>query len=824
MKIFCVLLLILTAILPLASPAQVSLTGTNYSQDFNSLGSGLPTGWTTRLGVSTTNIGTPLSFTNTSSSSSINNWSDTSGAFKNYASATGLVSNSTTAAQQASTNRALGITPTGTFGDVGTNYAAFVLQLSNTTGFQDFNLSMDAMVLSSQTRTNVWTLDYGIGASPTSFTTLTNWTTPADFGTTTLSISSASLSGIANLSDNVWFRFTLLTPSTGSGSRDRIGIDNFSLTYTVAAGTEYFWTANGSTLGGASTWDTSGTTWSSATNPVSGIAWDSSKKAVFSGTAASVTVDSISASKGVQFVSTGYLLNGGTLTLSGVDSVANSITTDSGVTAEISSTLAGTTGMTKSGAGTLVLSGSNTFSGNATIAAGTLHITNDSALGNTANDLINNGTLKTTANVSLDAGRAISGSGTYDIANGTTLTINGFIANTATTLANTGILSIQNATNSLGAVTFNAAGTIEGVAAINATGLTASGLTSGTATINPDIIFTSGDKTLNVAAGGAVDLNGALSNGGGTGRIAKTGSGTLILSGANNMGGLRVGATAASPTDGGTVVLENSAIGTIAQAIQHNYGTLQAASSLVFTNGISIGGRTNGAALLAGSNMEFQGQSAFFRGTGTSGQLVLNVDNTTTFSGGFAATSGGGTATGITIGGAGMAVISGVSTNLVDAITLTDTAKLRVNSSLGSTNISVGSGAAIGGNGTIAGSMSLAAGAGFMIFDLNAPLTVVGSVSLDNTFSIASLLGAEGNLIDWSTIADGTYTLISNASNFSNIQNFGSGNKTSIGGDRFAYFSEGSLQLNVVPEPSTYALLALTALGLAGHVIRRRRR
>jgi hypothetical protein len=73
-------------------------------------------------------------------------------------------------------------------------------------------------------------------------------------------------------------------------------------------------------------------------------------------------------------------------------------------------------------------------------------------------------------------------------------------------------------------------------------------------------------------------------------------------------------------------------------------------------------------------------------------------------------------------------------------------------------------------------------------------------------------------------VADGTYTLINSTSSFSNIQNFGEGNKTSIGGDRFAYFSEGSLQLNVVPEPSTYALLVLSAAGLGAHMIRRRRR
>ena len=808
-----------STLIAITTHAQVSLTGTNYIQDFNSLGSGLPTGWTTRLGVSTTNLGTALAFTNTGSSSAINNWSDTTGAFKNYASATGLVSNSTTGAQQASTNRALGITPTGTFGDVATNYSAFVLQLNNTAGFESFSLSMDAMVLSSQTRTNVWTLDYGVGASPTSFTTLTNWTTPATFGTTTLSISSETLSGIANLSDNVWIRFSLLTPSTGSGSRDRIGIDNFSLTYTASAGTEYFWTADGSALGGAGIWSASNTNWSAAASPVTGIAWDSTKRAVFTNNAATVTVDAISANKGLQFSTTGYVLSGGTLTLGGVDAVANSIVTDSGVSAEISSTLAGTTGMTKSGGGTLVLSGVNTFTGNATIAAGTLQITNDSALGNTANDLANNGTLKTTTSVALDVGRDISGSGTYDIANGTTLTVNGNINNTATTLANTGTLDLQGATTrSLGSITLNAVGTINAVGAINATGLTAPGVSSGTATINPDIVFTSGDKTLNVAAGGTVDLNGALSNGGGTGRIAKTGSGTLILSGANTMGGVRVGGAGATPTEGGTVILENSVIGTQAQAVQLNTGTLSAASNLVFSNGLSIGGRTNGAALLAGSSMEFQGSSAFFRGTGTSGELVFNVNNSTTFSGGFGATSGGGSATGITIGGTGEVFITGASSALVETITLTDTVKLTLNNTIGG-GLNVGASNVLAGNGTLLGSLSLASGAKF-VFSLTETLTVQGPSVSFGGFGVADLIGLS------SSTPNGVYTVFGGLAtiNTNNLLNFGAGNSYDLGDGKSAYFTEGSLQLNVVPEPSTYALLALSALGLAGHVIRRRRR
>ena len=421
--------------------------------------------------------------------------------------------------------------------------------------------------------------------------------------------------------------------------------------------------------GGSGTWTSVGTTWATNAGGAGAGQTQSSATLIFADTAGTVTVSGgVTVSNGMTFQTTGYDVQGSTITLAGNSAANNNITADTGVTTTVSSELAGTTGMTKGGAGTLILSGSNSFTGNAVISGGTLQISNDFALGNAANNLANNGTLKTTATIALDAGRDLSGSGTYDIANTTTLTVNGNINNAATTLANTGTLDLQGATRSLGSIAFNAPGTINAVGAINATGLTAPGVISGTATINPDIVFTTGDKTLNVAAGGTVDLNGALS--GNTNRILKTGSGTLILSAANNLGGLRVGASAATPTDGGTVILENNVIGTQAQAIQLNYGTLQAASNLVFSNGISIGGRTGASAVLAGSDMEFQGTNSFFRAGGTSGEMRLDVNNTTTFSSGFAATSGAGTSTGVTFGGTGTLIIGGDSSAFTDSLTL----------------------------------------------------------------------------------------------------------------------------------------------------------
>jgi len=52
----------------------------------------------------------------------------------------------------------------------------------------------------------------------------------------------------------------------------------------------------------------------------------------------------------------------------------------------------------------------------------------------------------------------------------------------------------------------------------------------------------------------------------------------------------------------------------------------------------------------------------------------------------------------------------------------------------------------------------------------------------------SDLVAVNGLGIDWNSIDDGTYTLISTASTFDNIQNFVSGNAYDIAGGRSAYF------------------------------------
>lgn len=135
-----------------------------------------------------------------------------------------------------------------------------------------------------------------------------------------------------------------------------------------------YWDPSGSgstaSSGITGTWNTSLGLWY---NGSADSAWISGSDAEFSGIGGAVTVGAAVTAHNIAFDVTGYTLSGSSIiTLNGTTptiSVAN--VTDS---ATISSVLAGSAGLTKSGNGTLIVSGVNTFTGGVNISAGTLQI------------------------------------------------------------------------------------------------------------------------------------------------------------------------------------------------------------------------------------------------------------------------------------------------------------------------------------------------------------------------------------------------------------------------------------------------------------------
>lgn len=217
-----VLALVPVAIFTAPIAAQVALTAGTYTQTFDSIGGGLPMGWTVYTGATTSSLGTAATFNVAAMS-----WSATTGQWANFAAAdnngTSFVGTETGTVQNAATDRALGIRQTGAFGDPGAS-AAFNF---STTGQQVTAISFSAQMLSVQTRSTVWSLQYGFGASPVSWTTIGTFTDPGVFGTTV--VTASGFGSVLDNQGNVWLRVVALSTSSGSGSRDTLGIDEFTI-------------------------------------------------------------------------------------------------------------------------------------------------------------------------------------------------------------------------------------------------------------------------------------------------------------------------------------------------------------------------------------------------------------------------------------------------------------------------------------------------------------------------------------------------------------------------------------------------------------------
>ena len=246
-------------------------------------------------------------------------------------------------------------------------------------------------------------------------------------------------------------------------------------------------------------------------------------------------------------------LNGGTVALGS----ATALTANDGTFGGIISGATGT--LTKATAGTLILSGANTFGGAITISAGKLQIGAGSTTGSIgAGDIANAGILEINRSDALSFANVVSGAGSL-VKNGTgalTLTGNntfdgGFTINGGT--GNVGkVIAGHNNSLGVGTVTLaNQAATLElanGITVANAMTVAASGnfkiiqLQSGAAaatysgniTNNEDV---SANFDLIAGVDGTLTVSGNISGGHVNAGIEKLGAGTVILSGANTYTG-----------------------------------------------------------------------------------------------------------------------------------------------------------------------------------------------------------------------------------------------------------------------------------------------
>ncbi|EAO9717296.1 autotransporter outer membrane beta-barrel domain-containing protein [Salmonella enterica] len=221
----------------------------------------------------------------------------------------------------------------------------------------------------------------------------------------------------------------------------------------------------------------------------------------------------------------GTTISGGTLVATNVEAlgtgdVTNNATLELNTGGDFTNNISGSGQVVKFGDDALTLSGSNTYRGGTTISGGTLVANDVNALG--TGDVTDNAVLE--LNTGGDFDNAISGSGQVVKSGDDTLTLSGSNTYTGGTLISSGTL-VANDVNALGTgdVTDNA--TLE--------------------------LNTGGDFTNNI---------------GGTGRVEKSGDGTLTLSGSNTY-------------TGGTLISDGTLVASNVEALGSgdidNYASLQ---------------------------------------------------------------------------------------------------------------------------------------------------------------------------------------------------------------------------------------------------------
>lgn len=143
------------------------------------------------------------------------------------------------------------------------------------------------------------------------------------------------------------------------------------LTSLYTAPEQLTWAGTG-TAGGAGTWTATGRQW---TVGASRTGWSPDSVAHFADAGGTITVGgTVAVNGGLAFAADGITLAGGSIVVGGT---AATVDVASGARAVVATALSGSSGLRKTGAGTLVLSQANAFMGTTWVDAGTLQVDGD---------------------------------------------------------------------------------------------------------------------------------------------------------------------------------------------------------------------------------------------------------------------------------------------------------------------------------------------------------------------------------------------------------------------------------------------------------------
>jgi fibronectin-binding autotransporter adhesin len=544
---------------------------------------------------------------------------------------------------------------------------------------------------------------------------------------------------------------------------------------------------------------------------------------------------------GANTYSGGTTVNGGALagTTAGIrGDIANNaaVIFDQATAGTYGNVMSGNGTLVKRGAGTLTITNANSYSGVTSIEEGSLTLNTTGSLAvesavvmaagaglvinRTAASVLSNTlsgagslTRASTGDLTLAASNSHTG-GTFMGANNLVMGANGALGY--------GVLSLDSSANSSRLLLNGTTNTITG---LTLTGASAQVIQNdGTGGSAGRLIFDVGAGQTVASASTLLIRDRSTNNADlGTLSLVKTGAGTLDLSqiAANSAysGGLTISAGTVSYTS-------LAALGSIGSTVTLGGGKLNYTGSTDITNSraVTLVSATTSTMENAAGTVRYTGAISGDGNFTKTGAGILNLDANNSY-------------TGTTTVSEGTLLVN--STNS------------------GSGALIVNSGATLGGSGTIGGNTLISSGATLSPGNSPGVLNILGDLTLEGTvvmelnglargsqydginvggtlyyggaltlnFGNTFNAGDSFNLFDF-TDSNGFFDSITLEGSYSGSLTRNASNSTwtgSIGGQDFAFY-DVSGTLEVVPEPSTYALLILAGAGLAGHVWRRRAR
>lgn len=468
-------------------------------------------------------------------------------------------------------------------------------------------------------------------------------------------------------------------------------------------------------------------------------------------------------------------LTGGTISNGTLEKTGGSFDAQSGIASAV---LAGTAGLTKSTAGTVTLSATNTYSGTTTLSAGTLEIHNASAIG-TGTFTITGGTFSN------------SSGGAFTLSTNNAQNWNGDF-----TFGGTNALGLGTGAVTLGGnrqVTINNDLVVGGAIGDSGSGFSLTKAGAGTLQLSANSTYSGGTTV----SAGTLTVDSEKNTALGSGAVTVSSGATLIIDRVSMSNGLTLNGGTLAGTNG----FGETWSGTIALAAT---STINSSFSMLANNTISGTGGLNkagaGALTLSGTNT-YSGATAV-----NEGSLVVNGSTHT--SSAFTIASGGTLAGSGTIGGATTIQSGGILApgNSPGIMTFSNGLTLDSGSI---TNFEI--------NGLTRGTDhdGINITSGLLTYGGTFNLSFGDTIANGNSLSLFQQSGS-GNTGSFSSIA-ATGSYVGSFVNDSGVWSLTSGAQV-------LSFSQstGNLSVSAIPEPSTYAAI-FGALALVGVIAHRRR-